>query len=266
MKHHYGPWALILGGSEGIGGAWADHLARHGVSIALIARNEDKLAAKRIELVETHGVEVHTISVDLGSSEAPEHIIAAMGDREVGFLVANAATATVGGFFAEDLAFERARLNVNCWTPYALTHHYGALMKQRRRGGIVWMSSGTGLIGAPYYCHYGATKAYDIVLAEGLWYELRDDDVHVLACIAGLTRTPGPAEAFEVAEARGEHIMTAEEVVAEAVAVLGDEPSIIVGEPNRQNMELVTKHLTRKNGVSALGQHALANFLDNQRP
>ena len=57
----------------------------------------------------------------------------------------------------------------------------------RRRGGIILMSSGAGLQGAPYYSHYAATRAYNIVLAESLWAEFKPHDVDVLACVAGMT-------------------------------------------------------------------------------
>ncbi|OBI23339.1 hypothetical protein A5712_10985 [Mycobacterium sp. E2327] len=262
----YGPWALVSGASEGIGGAWADYAASQGLSVAIVARDPDKLEKKRQELVSRFGVEVLVVSQDLGATDAVENIVAAVGDREIGLLVSNAALATVGGFWADDLDFERRRININCCSPFGLTYHFGALMKARRRGGIVLMSSGTGLIGSPYYTHYGATRAYNIILAEGLWYELKPDNVHVLACMAGLTSSPGAAEALEVARARGSLINTPEENVEEAVLYLGKRPSMQVGAPNRRMMFVVTRLLPRPLGIREIGKHALNNFLDGVRP
>jgi short-subunit dehydrogenase len=111
------------------------------------------------------------------------------------------------------------------------------------------MSSGTGLIGSPYYTHYAATKAYDINLAEGLWFELQPDNVHVLSCIAGLTSSPRVVDALDVARARGDFIMFPAEVVDEAVEHLGTCPSVIVGAPNRRKMLIVTLLLPRADGV-----------------
>jgi uncharacterized protein len=262
----YGPWALVAGASEGIGGAWADYAASQGLSVVIVARDPEKLEKKRQELVTRFGVEVLAISQELGTTDAAENIIAAVGDREIGFLVYNAALATVGGFWANNLEFERQRINVNCVSPFGLTYHYGKLMKERRRGGIVIMASGTGLIGSPYYTHYGATKAYDIILAEGLWYELKPDNVHVLACMAGLTSSPGTTDALDVARARGDLINTPEENVEEAVLYLGKRPSMQVGAPNRRMMFVVTRLLPRPLGVREIGKHALNNFLDGVRP
>jgi short-subunit dehydrogenase len=262
----YGPWALVAGASEGIGGAWADYAASQGLSVAIVARDPEKLEKKRQELVTRFGVEVLAISQELGATDAVENIIAAVGEREIGFLVSNAALATVGGFWANDLQFERQRININCASPFGLTYHYGALMKARRRGGIVLMSSGTGLIGSPYYTHYGATRAYNIILAEGLWYELKPDNVHVLACMAGLTSSPGAADALEVARARGSLINTPEENVEEAICYLGKRPSMQVGAPNRRMMFVVTRLLPRRLGIREIGKHALNNFLGGVRP
>jgi short-subunit dehydrogenase len=262
----YGPWALIAGASEGIGGAWADYAASQGLSVVIVARDPEKLEKKRQELVTRFGVEVVAISQELGTADAAENIIAAVGDREIGFLVYNAALATVGGFFADNLEFERRRIHVNCVGPFELTYHYGKLMKERRRGGIVLMTSGTGLIGSPYYTHYGATRAYNIILAEGLWYELKPHNVDVLACMAGLTSSPGTVDALDVARARGSLINTPEENVEEAVLYLGKRPSMQVGAPNRRMMFVVTRLLPRALGIREIGKHALNNFLDGVRP
>ncbi len=256
----------MAGASEGIGGAWADYAASQGLSIAIVACDPEKLEKKRQELVSRFGVEVLAISQELGTTDAVENIIAAVGDREIRFSVYNAALATVGGFWANNLEFERQRINVNCASLFGLTYHYGKLMKERRRGGIVIMASSTGLIGSPYYTHYGATKAYDIILAEGLWYQLKPDNVHVLACTAGLTSSPGTTDALDVARARGDLINTPEENVEEAILYLGKRPSMQVGAPNRRMMFVVTRLLPRPLGIREIGKHALNNLLDGVRP
>ncbi len=266
FRERYGPWALVAGGSEGIGGAWADLAAGHGLSVALIARRPDRLERKRAELERRFGVETLAIAHDLAAPELLDHLRERLDGREVGLLVYNAALASVGGFFEHPLAFELQRLAVNCLGPLALSHHFGLQMARRGRGGIVLMSSGVGLIGSPYYTHYAATKAYDLGLAEGLWFELRPHGVDVLACVAGLTSSPGLAEALASGAARGEFVMTPEQVVAEAALALGARPSVIVGAPNRRKLALLTRLLPRALGVKAIGAHALKNFLGGRRP
>ena len=52
------------------------------------------------------------------------------------------------------------------------------------------LSSGAGLVGAPNLVAYGATKAFDMVMAEALWAELNESGVDVLGLVLGLTDTP----------------------------------------------------------------------------
>ena len=60
----------------------------------------------------------------------------------------------------------------------------------RGRGAIVLVSSGAGLVGGPNMVAYGATKAFDMVMAEALWAELHGAGVDVLGLVLGLTDTP----------------------------------------------------------------------------
>ena len=81
-------------------------------------------------------------------------------------------------------------IDVNCRGPLILADLLGRPMAERRRGGILLMSSLAGTQGTPFVATYAATKAFNLVLAEGLWDELRESGVDVLACRAGATRTP----------------------------------------------------------------------------
>ena len=45
FRERFGPWAVVAGGSDGIGGAFARELAARGLDVALIARRADPLEA-----------------------------------------------------------------------------------------------------------------------------------------------------------------------------------------------------------------------------
>jgi len=266
FKEKYGSWALIAGGSEGIGGAYASALAKRGLNIVLVARRPELLESKATELKQQYGVETRTIELDLASPQMLDVISDKTNDIEIGFLVYNAALASVGAFFDSTLEGELTRLDINCRGPLSLTYHFGRKMIERKRGGIILMSSGAGLRGAPYYTHYAATKAYDIVMAESLWYEFRPYNVDVLACIAGLTSSPGLKSSMEEeGTAKGAYVMTTEQVVEEALGALGKQPSIITGRPNRRMM-FILGFMPRKKAVAAIGKHAIKNFLGGKRP
>src|SRR5205814_614389 len=61
----------------------------------------------------------------------------------------------------------------------------------RGRGGFIFLSSGSALRGTALTAGYAATKAWNLVLAESLWDELREAGVDVMAVVPGPTRTPG---------------------------------------------------------------------------
>ena len=68
---------------------------------------------------------------------------------------------------------------------------FGERFIKRGRGGIILMSSLTSSQGSPLVANYGATKAWNLILAELLWYELKGLGVDIIACAAGATDTPG---------------------------------------------------------------------------
>lgn len=267
LKGQYGPWAMIAGAAQGIGRAWAELLASEGLDLVLIDRDPDGLQQTSRELEQATGITCHCIVVDLANSDCLEAIAASVGEREVGLLVYNAALADVGPFYKpdHDFAFELTRAQVNMLSPLALIYHFARPMLTRRRGGIVLMSSGSGLQGSPYYSHYAATKAYSIVLAESLWYEFKPYDVNVLACIAGMTLSPAVAAAVERGEGQHSVYQTPAEVAAEGLAALGKEPSHICGVHNRDNQSMLNS-LPRAQAVAAIAQHAVRNFLDDAVP
>lgn len=226
----YGPWALIAGASEGIGEAFAHALARRGLKLILLARREDKLRATAAAIAERHRVEVEHLACDLGDPDLEARVRAAVGAREVGLLIYNAAHSRVGGFFEQSLADKLRTLDVNCRGPLILSHVLGEAMLARGRGGIVLMGSLAGEQGSPRLATYAASKAFDRVLAESLWGELRERGVDVLACVAGAVRTPG----FEAVASTSKGPVMEPAAVAEAtLAKLGREPSMIPGLANQ---------------------------------
>ena len=69
LKHQYGPWALIAGGSEGIGLSFARQLAASGINLILLARREDALAKARASIEAGSPVEVRCHRIDLTAED-----------------------------------------------------------------------------------------------------------------------------------------------------------------------------------------------------
>lgn len=186
----YGPWAVVAGGSEGVGAEFAHLLAESGVNLVLVARRAEPLeeTAQRCRLL---GVQVRTVAADLADKDAPGRVIAATAGLEVGLLIYNAGANTCSSEFLDaDLTDFQRVIDLNVTTMMALTQHYGRAMRKRRRGGILLVGSMAGYLGSVRHTVYGGVKAFGRIFAEGLWIELREHGVDVLELVLGVTRTP----------------------------------------------------------------------------
>jgi short-subunit dehydrogenase len=186
----YGDWALVIGASEGLGEAMARDLAARGMNVAMVARGEAKLRAAAERVASAFGVETAPIPADLAAPDVLETIRRGLGDREVGFLIYNCAAEFGGEFLEQGLAQHLANIQVNCVAPTVLLHHFAGRMAGRGRGGIVVSSSLAGVQGLYAWVTYGASKAYEMILGEGLWYELQHHGVQATAFMIGSTYTP----------------------------------------------------------------------------
>jgi short-subunit dehydrogenase len=255
FRERYGPWGLVAGASEGLGAGFGRELAARGLNVVLLARRADVLAQVAGEIADTHGVEVRHAAVDLADPGALETIEGSTAGLEVGLLVYNAGLSVVGSFLDQPLQSHLAELEVNCRRPLELGYRFGRRMLERGRGGILLMSSLAGSQGSPGIAHYGATKAWNTVFAEGLWWELRRHGIDVLACRAGATRTPGYLG--DRADDRGSRFvpeMEPAEVVSEALAALGRQPSVIPGRANRVAAFLLQRLLPRRTAIDVMGR------------
>jgi short-subunit dehydrogenase len=102
-------------------------------------------------------------------------------------------------------------------------------MVARGRGAVVLVTSGAAWAGGATLAAYGATKAFDLILAESLWAEWRTRGVDVLGLVLGKTDTPSMRRAFDAdGKAYGE-LADPHEVAAEALDHLADGPTWIYG-------------------------------------
>lgn len=243
----YGPWAVIAGASEGIGAAFAKALAGHGIKLVLVARRAEPLSA----LAATLAVETVTVPADLGTAGGLDALYEAAGDREVGLVVANAALSPNGPFVEADLADLHRTLDLNCRSVVDLAHRYLPAMAARRRGGMIVMSSASGMQGGPLLTTYAASKAFGAVFAEGLWWELRGTGVDVTACIAGAVSTPNLARAAK-REAPG--TVTPEVVAEAALRGLGRGPRVVPGGFMRFSTVLMARVMPRKATIGMMAK------------
>jgi len=181
----YGPLAVVTGASDGIGRAMAQALAAPGIDLLLVARRGAVLDALAADLRDRHGVAVETVVADLAHPAGTERVLAALGDRAPGLVIAAAGFGAAGRFADARRDDLLGMIDVNCRAVTDLVRRVAPAMAERRRGVIMLMSSLVAFQGVPDAAAYAATKAYVQALAEGLRSELRPTGVRVVAVAPG---------------------------------------------------------------------------------
>jgi short-subunit dehydrogenase len=253
FSQRYGPWAVVVGASDGLGEAFARVLAGRGVSVVLAARRPEPLEALARELREVCRVEARVLAVDAGAADGPATILRGTAGVDVGIVVCNAALGPVGDFLELDGDTVEQMVALNCRTAALLCHGFGRRLVARGRGALVLLGSIAGLQGSARVAHYAATKAYLRVLAEGLWAELRPAGVDVVCCQAGRVRTP----TYEKTEPRSPGflappVLEPRPVVMATLRALGRAPVVTPGWMNRIAAFAVQRLLPRRTAVAAV--------------
>ena len=168
----------------------------------------------------------------------------------IGLLVYNAAVAPIGKFesiVADDLT---KLVDVNIKAPLLLSKFVLKQMIEKKRGGIILMSSLAGSQGSPKIASYAASKAFNAILAEGLWSELKEQGVDVIASIAGAIITPGYQQAQQAKKAPG--TLRADQVAEKTLKALGNTPTIIPGFTNKLARFFMGRLIPRKWAISIM--------------
>jgi len=261
FRARYGPWALVAGGSMGMGAAYSRQLATRGLNVVLVAEAAEPLETLARSLAAEHSVQTRPVLADLSAPDVLAVLDAATRDLEIGLLVYNAAHSVVGRFLDVALEDKLRMVEVNCRGPLLLCHHFGTRMVARGRGGIIVVASLSGFQGHAMVGTYAATKAFDLVLGEALWEELRGHGVDALAFCPGATRTPAfLATNPQPTGGLSPPLMDPDETVAEALAALGHGPTHIAGRTNRLAAFVLHRLLPRRSLVELMSRTTRAMY------
>ena len=255
FESKYGPWALVTGAARGLGAEFARQVALRGLNVVMVDVLADEQAQVAKEIQSSTGREIKTVVTDLSTADFMEHIRQEIEELEIGLLICNAATSSVEHFFDVGLEAKLETVAVNVRSPLILVHELGLEMRKRGHGGIILLSSAAVLQGTALTSNYAATKAYNLILAEGLWDELRREGMDVLGFMPGATRTPGFMGSNPQLERVPQmKVMEPEPTVAEALEVLGKQLSHIAGKRNRRIAFLVNRFMSRKRATMLAGK------------
>ncbi|NWR48445.1 HSDL1 protein, partial [Regulus satrapa] len=219
----YGEWAVVTGGTDGVGKAYAEELAKRGVNIILISRNKEKLEAVSRSIADTYKVETDFIVADF--SKGPElypAIKEALKDREIGILVNN-----VGIFYAHTDYFTNLSeatlwdlIHVNISSATMMTHIVLPGMVKKKKGAIVNLSSAVCCQPAPMLTVYGASKSYLDYFSRALHYEYASKGIFVQSLMPFVIHTKMVGFS-SILSRRSIFFPSAEEYASHAVSTLG---------------------------------------------
>jgi len=194
LKQKFGDWALVTGASSGIGEEFTRQIAAAGMNVILVARRTERLNKIASELSSKYGVETLVLPQDLTQDDCVEKIAEETAGITVDLVILNAGDAAMGGFLKRSAEEFTQSVKINVLSTMKLAHHFlGKMYAKKKRGGLMFVSSGVAVGGAPYVAEYSAFKAYQMSLGQGLHHELMGADIHVSVLMPGPTKT----EAFE---------------------------------------------------------------------
>jgi len=187
-----GSVAVITGASSGIGRATALALARRGAHVVVVARREGKL--KELEaFIEANGGKATAVACDVTRPEDLRRLAALVKEGLGGCdILVNNAGIPAGASF-EDLTYERVEevVATNLTSVLLATKAFLPMMRKRRRGHVINISSLAGRHAVPGAAIYSATKHAVAAFSEAMNHETSVDGVLVTAICPGFVDTEG---------------------------------------------------------------------------
>jgi len=247
-KEKYGNYALISGGSSGIGKAIATELASKGLNLILVARREAELQQAAKEIKAKHPIEVVCIVADLLTDEGMQTVKRETEAFQVGLLVPAAGLEENGAFEKNSLEKELRVIKLNVSVTMELTHHFVQKMIPRKKGGVLLIASLSGHMPNPYFANYAGTKAYVLNFGASLYAELQSKGIDVTVLSPGLTKTPMTADNGVDWSKTPMTAISPEQVAQTAVNALGKKLVAVPGFKNKM-MAFMAKHTPFKLGA-----------------
>ncbi|XP_066439961.1 hydroxysteroid dehydrogenase-like protein 1 isoform X2 [Eleutherodactylus coqui] len=219
----YGEWAVVTGASDGIGKAYAEELASHGVNIILLGRSTEKLQNVSESISSTYRVKTRFIVADFSKGpEVFEPIKEALRDVDVGILVNNAGVFYEYPTYLLEVPEEKSLeiINVNITAAIMMVYVVLPGMLQRKRGAIINVASALSYKPLPLGTVYVASKAFLERFTSSLQYEYASQGIFIqnLTPFVVVTKMVEFAEGFRK---KSLLVLLAKEYVYSAVRTIG---------------------------------------------
>jgi len=189
----FGSWAIVTGCTGGLGQEFVHRIAARGMNLVLISRSKAKLDALAAEVKSQHGVEAAVLAFDFARCSAeeeavfygqalPAFVAAAPVEGNVGLLVNNVGVGDEAPFAVEEITIADVAdmVKVNCGAIVNMSRAILPLLKHRKGGAVINVSSGSCAQPSPYLATYASTKAFDLHFSKSCAREYAEFGVAVL--------------------------------------------------------------------------------------
>src|SRR6185312_7219041 len=185
-------YALITGGSKGIGKAIAENLAKRKYNILLAARSENLLKENAAELEKKFGVKTDILVVDISASDAAKKIAdwCVSKNYDVSILVNNAGYGLGGAFHKLSLDEQLNMMHLNMDSLVQLTYMMVPVLKKAQgKKYILNVASTAAHQSVPFLGVYSASKAFVLSFSRAIHHELKEENISVTCLCPGPTDT-----------------------------------------------------------------------------
>jgi hypothetical protein len=182
--------ALITGASSGIGAIYADRLARRGLDLILVARDQKRLDALAARLREATGRKVETFAADLTDKADLRRVEARLREEPaISTLVNNAGFGATKTLIDSDIDEMETMIDLNVTALTRLTSAVIPRLIERGAGAIINISSIVAVAPELLNGTYAGTKSYVLAFTQSLHHELAAKGIQVQAVLPGATST-----------------------------------------------------------------------------
>src|SRR5688572_14492668 len=196
--------ALVTGGSRGIGKAVVLLLASHGAKVVVNYVSDEASAAATVEEARARGGDAVAIQGDVSSLAEGERVVKETVERfeRIDFLICNAGIWE--GAAVESIPEELwdRTMDINLKGTWSVCRAAAPVMKQRKFGRIVIVSSTAGQRGEAFVSNYAASKGGQIAFTKSLSSELAPSGINVNSVAPGWVETDMTREVFSDSASR----------------------------------------------------------------
>jgi len=237
------PLAVVTGASVGIGYHLAMLAAEHGHDL-VIAADQARITEVAHDF-EAKGAHVlATVHADLATAAGVDKLVAAIGDRPVAALFANAGHGLGRAFMEQDFQEVAHVINTNITGTIDLVQRVGKKMVAAKSGRILFTGSIAGVMPGTFQAVYNGTKAFIDSFSVALRNELKDSGVSVTVLMPGPVETEffERADMMDTAVGTGDKSNPADVAKTGFDAMMAGDAEVVAGWKNK--LQAMMAHVT----------------------